>query len=340
MVKYIGELIKPKKIEVDTESLTRYYGKFIGEPFERGFGTTIGNALRRVLLSSIPGAAITSVRIEGVLHEFSTLPGVLEDVTEIILNLKEVVVKLYSEGPEIVRIEKEGEGEVKAGDIVGNGNVEILNPDHHIATLAPGGSLNMEMTVEWGKGYRPAEPELGEGPIGTIYIDAIFTPIKKVNFTVTNTRVEKRTDYDRLVLEVWTDGSVRPEEAVSYASKILIEHFAIFSEFDINPGSNPNPKDDDDVCVNDNLFKSVDELELSVRSANCLKNTGVKLIGELVQKTENEMLKTKNFGKKSLAEIKDVLKSMGLSFGMKIPNFEKLKEEYEKRKKEEEVSER
>jgi DNA-directed RNA polymerase subunit alpha len=312
------DLIKPKRLEAEEKSLTGTYGKFVGEPFERGFGVTIGNSLRRVLLSSLQGAAITAVRIKGVLHEFSTLPGVREDVTDIVLNLKEVRLKLDDGAQETARIEAKGEGEVKAGDIKVGPNVAILNPDHHIATLSKEGKLDMDLTVKTGRGYVPAERNKDEGsPVGTMPIDSIFSPIRKVNYTVTNARVGQRTDYDRLNMEVWTDGSVRPDDAVAFAARILQDQLAIFINFE----EAAEAAEERHPSHNENLFRSVAELELSVRSANCLQNAGIKYIGELVQKTEAEMLKTKNFGRKSLNEIKEILREMGLDFGMRIENF-------------------
>ena len=329
------DLIKPKKLDVERETLTPFYGKFYAEPFERGFGVTIGNSLRRILLSCLQGAAITSVKIDAVLHEFTSIPDVKEDVTDIILNLKEVKVKLHADGPKTIRIEAGGEKVVKAGDIIADDTVEIMNPDHLVATLLPNGKLNMEMVVKRGKGYVPAERNKEEGqPIGTIPIDAIFSPIKKVNYTVTNARVGQITDYDKLTLEVWTNGCVHPEDAVAYAAKILKDQLSIFINFEEEPETEEEDEgvEQEQERLNEHLFKSVDELELSVRSANCLKHANIKLIGELVQKTESEILATKNFGRKSLNEIKEILGEMGLSFGMKLEDFppkaeEKIEEE-------------
>ena len=332
------EVIKPDKLEIEEDSHTPFYGKFICKPLEKGFGITIGNALRRVLLSSIPGAAIVSVKIDGVFHEFSTIPGVLEDVTEIILNLKQVRLKLYSESPCTVRIEKEGEGEVKAGDIITGGLVEVMNPNHHIATLTKDGRLRMEMVVKMGKGYVPAERNVEEEqPIGVIPIDAIFSPVKKVNFVVRNTRVGQITDYDKLILEVWTDGTITPEDAIAEGAKILREQLDIFIKGKEDEREEEVEQkaegEEEDLSLNENLYKSVDELELSVRALNCLKNANIFTIGELVQKSDSEMLKTKNFGRKSLNEIKTVLAQMGLGLGMKLKNFpnpkmlEKLKKQ-------------
>jgi DNA-directed RNA polymerase subunit alpha len=322
------ELIRPKRLEVEKESLTPYYGKYVAEPLERGFGITIGNSLRRILLSSLQGAAIVSVKIDGVLHEFSTVPGVKEDVTEIILNLKEVRLKLHSEGPKTIRIKAEGPRTLKAGDLATVEGIEILNPDHHIATLSRDAKLSMELVVKTGRGYVPAERNKEENqPIGTIPIDAIFSPIKKVNYTVANARVGQITDYDKLTLEVWTDGSLTPEEAIGHAAKILKEQLSIFITFEEKDEGAASGFDAERARLNENLLRSVDELELSVRSANCLKHANIKLIGDLVQKTEAEILATKNFGRKSLNEIKEILAGMGLSLGMKLDNWPPPKRE-------------
>ncbi|HYB20498.1 MAG TPA: DNA-directed RNA polymerase subunit alpha [Thermodesulfobacteriota bacterium] len=326
-------LIKPKAMEVEEETLSPTYGRFHIEPLERGFGITIGNSLRRILLSSLQGAAVTAVRIKGVLHEFSTIHGVREDVTDIILNIKELLVKLHSDGPEILRLKANKPGVVKAQDIQTNPNVEILNPEHVIATLSEDGDLDIEMVVKRGRGYVPAERNREEGqPIGTISIDALFSPIRKVNHTVTHSRVGQITDYDRLTLEVWTSGNVTPADAVAYAAKILKEQLSVFINFDEGEAIPKTPEIQEAVKLNENLFKSVDELELSVRSANCLKNADIRYIGDLVQKTEAEMLKTKNFGRKSLNEIKEILAEMGLSLGMKLENWPPV--ELEQKKKE------
>jgi DNA-directed RNA polymerase subunit alpha len=315
-------LIKAKSLEVEEETLGPTYGRFHVEPLERGFGMTIGNSLRRILLSSIQGAAITAVQIKGVLHEFSTIPGVREDVTDIILNIKEILVKLHSEGPETMRLKATKAGVVKARDIEANPNVEILNPDHTIANLSEDGDLVIEMTVKRGRGYVPAERNREEGQsIGTIPIDALFSPIHKVNYTVTHSRVGQITDYDRLTLEIWTNGNVPPADALGFAAKILKEQLNVFITFDEGEMTPKLLEVQEPSKLNDNLFKSVDELELSVRSANCLKNAEIRYIGDLVQKTEAEMLKTKNFGRKSLNEIKEILSEMGLSLGMKLDNW-------------------
>ncbi len=316
------EMIKPDKVEVTG---TPTYGKFVCEPLERGYGITIGNSLRRIILSSLHGAAITSVKIDSVEHEYSVIPGVLEDVSEIILNLKEVRLKVKDLTPRKVRIDAQGECVVRAGDIVSeDGAVEILNPDHHIATLSAEGKLKMEMTVKVGKGYALSEDNKDEdAPIGTIPIDAVFSPIKKVNYVVGNSRVGQLTDYDKLTLEVWTDGSIKPEDAVAYAAKIFKEQMSIFINFDesLEPKEKAGSEEEEKPKFNENLYRSVEELELSVRSANCLKNAEINKIYQLVQKTEAEMLKTKNFGRKSLNEIKEVLAEMGLSLGMKLEGF-------------------
>ena len=316
------EMIRPEKVDV---SGTSSYGKFVCEPLERGFGITIGNALRRIILSSLYGAAIVSVKFDDVMHEFTTIPGVLEDVSEIILNLKEVRFKMNRTSPATVRLEAAGEGRVKAGDIVSeDGSCEVLNPDHHIATLSGEGKLGMTMTVKLGKGYALAEANKDEeAPIGTIPIDAVFSPIKRVVYVVGNARVGQRTDYDKLTLEVWTDGSIQPADAVAYAAKILKEQVTIFINFDEDAVPQPEKVSEDEQKpqFNENLYRSVDELELSVRSANCLKNANINKLYQLVSKTEQEMLKTKNFGRKSLNEIKEVLAELDLSLGMKLEGF-------------------
>jgi DNA-directed RNA polymerase subunit alpha len=316
------ELIKPKRVEIDQETNTNTYGKFVCEPLERGFGITIGNALRRILLSSLQGAAIVSVKFDNVVHEFSSMPGVSEDVTDIILNLKEIKLKALDVEEAVVRITREGEGVVIAGDIETDGFVEALEPDQHIATLNKEGKLDMEMVVKMGKGYVPAERLKDENtPIGVIAIDAAFSCVKKVNYVVTNSRVGQVTDYDKLTLEIWTDGSVFPEDAVAFAAKILKEQMNPFINFEeeIEPVEEEEVNQEEDV--NENLFRPVSDLELSVRSANCLQNAKINLIGELVQKTDAEMLKTKNFGRKSLNEIKAILSDMGLNLGMKFDFF-------------------
>jgi DNA-directed RNA polymerase subunit alpha len=310
---------KPKRLEVEHSTLTNRYGRFYAQPFERGFGTTIGNALRRVLLSSIEGAAITAVKIEGVLHEFSPIPGALEDTTEIILNLKRIPFKLNSGGPKSVRLHAEGEGLVKSGDIELPADVSVLDPDVPIASLSASGKLDIELRLKEGRGYVSADKNFDEDlNIGFIPLDSVHSPIKKVNYVVEAARVGQETDYDKLTLDVWTNGSVSPQDAVGLAAKLLKDHLTIFVNFEeegpIDDAATETEKD----AIADHLNRSVDELELSVRSYNCLKNADIKTIGELVQKSEAEMLKTKNFGRKSLNEIKEILGNMGLSLGMRI----------------------
>ena len=314
------ELIRPRELETDTSG-GEAYGKFACEPLERGFGLTLGNALRRVLLSSLQGAAITSIKIGGVLHEFSTIPGVHEDVADIVLNLKEVRLRLHGEGPKILRLHQKGQGVLRARDLSDDPSVEVMNPDMKIATLSADADVELEITVDTGKGYVGAEKNKSEDmPIGTIPIDSIFSPVTKVNYTVTPARVGRETDFDRLSLEIWTDGTLAPVDALAFAAKILKEQLAIFINFE-EPTEAHLPILSEARPLNPHLFKSVDELELSVRSANCLQNANIRLIGELVQRTEGEMLKTKNFGRKSLNEIKEVLASMGLELGMRLENF-------------------
>ena len=304
------------------DSQTDRYGKFSCEPLERGFGNTLGNALRRVLLSSLQGAAIKSVRVEGVMHEFSSVPGVMEDMCDVVLNLKDVRLRVHSEEPKLLRIRSKGEGILTAGDLVADSpSVEVLNPQQEIATLSAEADVEMELTVGVGKGYRPAEANKSEDmPIGTIPIDSIFSPVRRVNYVVTPARVGRDTDFDKLALEIWTDGTLAPVDALAYAAKILKEQLAIFINFD-EPVESVIPAADEPTPLNPNLFRSVDELELSVRSANCLQNANIRYIGELVQKTEAEMLKTKNFGRKSLNEIKELLTSMGLELGVTLDKF-------------------
>jgi DNA-directed RNA polymerase subunit alpha len=314
-------LIQPKRVDIDETTHTRFYGEFSCQPLERGFGTTLGNALRRILLSSIQGAAIVSVKFDGVLHEFSTIPGIKEDVTDIILNLKGVRLKLHQDGPRTIYLDTSREGVITAADIITDGTVDILNPDHYIATLVGEEPLKAEMLVKMGKGYIPAQKEKDpELPEGTINIDAIFSPIKKVNYKVTYARVGQVADYDRLILEIWTDGSVLPADALAFAAKILQDQLEIFINFpdealELTTGGDVPLAGPD---IDNILWQHVDDLELSVRSANCLKNAGINMIGELVTKTEGEMLKTKNFGRKSLNEIKEILSERGLGFGMKL----------------------
>jgi DNA-directed RNA polymerase subunit alpha len=310
---------KPKRLECESETLTSTYGKFTAQPFERGFGTTIGNAMRRVLLSSIEGAAITAVRIDGVLHEFSSLPGVVEDVTDIILNLKRIPIKLHVDHPESLFIKAEGAGEVRAGQIQANPNIEILDPDSPIATLSEEGKLAMEMRVKRGRGYISADRNFDDDlSIGYIPIDSVHSPVRKVAYQVEDARLGQTTDYDKLTLEVWTDGSISPQDAVALGAKLLKDHMAIFINFEEAPAAEKEELSEEAERLNENLNRSVDELDLSVRSYNCLKNANIRTIGDLVQKSEAEMLKTKNFGRKSLSEIKELLSEMGLSLGMKL----------------------
>ena len=323
------DLIRPRGIQVEQETLTEFYGRFSCEPLERGYGITLGNSLRRVLLSSLQGAAITAIRIDGALHEFTTIGDVVEDVTDIILNLKEVVLKAASAKTYTVRIDKEGPGPVYARDIQLVDGLQVLNPDHLIATLDKKGPLAMEITVNVGRGYVPAEKnKTATMAIGTIPIDALFSPIRKVNYTVTNARVGQVTDYDRLTLEVWSNGTVKPADAVAYAAKILKEQLSIFINFEETEEASYVQGSSDEEPLNENLFRSVDELELTVRSANCMQNANITLIGELVQRTEQDMLKTKNFGRKSLKEIKEILQNMGLALGMKIDNWPQMLERW------------
>lgn len=315
------DLIRPKRLVQDEKSSTRFYGKFVCEPLERGYGVTLGNTLRRVLLSSIQGPAITSVKIDSVLHEFSTILGVKEDVTEIVLNLKGIQLKMHTYEPQTLRVSAMGECDVKAGDIITTHQIEVLNPDHHIATLSEGSRLEMEMTVEMGRGYQPVERrEDTQRVIGTIPIDAIFSPVKKVNYTVTNARVGRRTDYERLTIEVWTNAIIYPEDAISYAAKIIREQLKVFINFDekeIDALTRVEEKRDV-TGTEDILFTTIEELDLSARSLNCLRKAGVEYTGELIQKTEEDLLNLENFGKRSLIEIKERVIEMGLSLGMKI----------------------
>jgi DNA-directed RNA polymerase subunit alpha len=322
MVRNWRELIRPRRLEVEEENLSPTYGRFECAPLERGFGITLGNALRRVLLSSLQGSAITSIRIDNVMHEFTTIPGVLEDVTDVILNIKEVRLRLNAAGPKEITLHKQGPGAVTAGDFESpDQTVEIVNKDHHVATLSSEAELSLTATVETGKGFVVAEKNAREDrPIGTIPVDSIYSPVRKVNYTVQNARVGQETDYDRLILEVWTDGSVEPVDAVAFAAKILKDQLSIFISFE-EELERSVVDTHRRVQVNEVLFKPVDELELSVRSANCLQNADIKYIGELVQRSEAEMLKTKNFGRKSLNEIKTLLAGFGLEFGMRLDSF-------------------
>lgn len=333
------DLIKPKTIEIGTETSTDFYGRFVCEPLERGFGITLGNSLRRILLSSLQGAAIVSIKFNGVPHEFATIPGVKEDVTDIVLNLKEVNLNVIDEEEEIkVFLDNKGEKVITAGDIICDGTVEVMNPDQHIATLNKDAVLHAEMTVKTGRGYVPAEKNATEDKsIGVIFIDALFSPIRRVTYVVGNARVGQRTDYDKLTLEIWTDGTVVPQDALAFAAKILKEQVTPFINFEEEEEEVEKEEEEEEEKINENLFRSVSELELSVRSSNCLKNANIKHIYELVQKTESEMLKTKNFGRKSLNEIKGILEEMDLQFGMELEDFpfpQQEEEEEEGEKKE------
>jgi len=320
------QLIRPRRLENEDETTERY-GRFWCEPLERGFGQTLGNSLRRVLLSSLQGAAITTVRINGVLHEFSTIPGVLEDVSDIVLNLKEVRLRMNAEGPKVLRLHQKEKGVITAASLESTDQtVEVMNPDQKIATLTGEADFELECSVDTGKGYVLADANKSEEmPIGTVPIDSVFSPVLRVNYTVTPARVGRQTDFDRLNLEVWTDGSVEPADAVAYGAKILKDQLAIFINFE-EPDEAATVAADEPEPLNANLFRSVDELELSVRSANCLQNANIRYIGELVQRSEGEMLKTKNFGRKSLNEIKEVLASMDLHLGMTLDAFPSRKE--------------
>jgi len=312
---------RPKRLEVERDTLTDRFGRFYAQPFERGFGTTVGNALRRVLLSSIEGAAITAVKIDGVLHEFSPIPGVVEDATDIILNLKQIPLKLHSDQTKTLTLRVDKPGEVRARDIQADADVEILEPDAHIATIAEHGKLHMEMRMKRGRGYVSADKNFDEDlGIGWIPIDSVHSPIKKVNYLVEAARLGQTTDYDKLTVDVWTNGSVNPRDAVSLAAKLIRDHLNIF--INLEEGAEQQSEASSDQprtgATNENLDKSVEELELSVRSYNCLKNANIRTIRELVGKSEAEMLKTKNFGRKSLNEIKEILHTMGLSLGMRL----------------------
>jgi len=326
------DLIRPKALlEEDRDAHTDFYGKFVCEPLERGFGITIGNSLRRVLLSSLQGAAITAVRLDGALHEFTTIDDVKEDVTDIILNLKEVVFQATQAKRYTLRLEKEGPAAVLAEDIrtEAEAGIRVLNPKQHVASVSRGGKLSMELMVGMGRGYVPAERNKeATMAIGWIPIDSLFSPVRKVNYTVTNARVGQMTDYDKLTLEVWTNGAVRPRDAVAYAAKILKEQLQIFINFQEQDEVTSAPRSSEAPPLNENLFKSVEEFELSVRSANCLQNANIAYIGELVQKTEADLLKTKNFGRKSLKEIKDKLAELGLNLGMHVENWPSLLERW------------
>jgi len=321
---------KPKRLEVDKENQSENYGRFSAQPFERGFATTVGNALRRVLLSSIEGAAITAVRVEGVLHEFSPIPGAMEDTTDLILNLKRIPLKMHVEHPKTLILKTSEPGEVKAKHITPDPDIEILDPEATIATLSAGATLSVEVRIKQGRGYVSADKNFDEDlSIGWIPVDSVHSPIKKVNYFVENARVGQATDYEKLTLEVWSNGAVTPRDAVGLAAKLMKDHLTIFINIDEDEESDEPPvelSEQDREVWSEKLSKSVDEMELSVRSYNCLKNANIRTIGELVQKTESEMLKTKNFGRKSLNEIKEILATMGLSLGMKLDNYPQAQE--------------
>ena len=325
-------LVKPEQIVRDNDPADSVYGKFVCEPLERGYGTTIGNALRRVLLASLQGAAFVAVKISGVQHEFTTIPGVLEDVTDIILNIKQVRLAMDTDAPQTVVLDVRQKGEVTAGDIQGNQHVEVLNPELHIATLTEDVEFHLELEVRMGKGYVPADMHEGlSEEIGLIKLDSSFSPVRKVAYSVEQARVGQMTNYDKLILVVWTDGSVTPEDAVAYSAKIIKDQISVFINFDEQISDDSGLGSNDSGEFNENLFKSIDDLELSVRATNCLRSANIALVGELVQRSENEMLKTKNFGKKSLDEIKNVLLDMGLDFGMKVDSFDKKYQEWKRK---------
>ena len=325
-------LVKPEQIVRDNDPADSVYGKFVCEPLERGYGTTIGNALRRVLLASLQGAAFVAVKISGVQHEFTTIPGVLEDVTDIILNIKQVRLAMDTDAPQTVVLDVRQKGEVTAGDSQGNQHVEVLNPELHIATLTEDVEFHLELEVRMGKGYVPADMHEGlSEEIGLIKLDSSFSPVRKVAYSVEQARVGQMTNYDKLILEVWTDGSVTPEDAVAYSAKIIKDQISVFINFDEQISDDSGLGSNDSGEFNENLFKSIDDLELSVRATNCLRSANIALVGELVQRSENEMLKTKNFGTKSLDEIKNVLLDMGLDFGMKVDSFDKKYQEWKRK---------
>ena len=327
-----AKLVRPEQIACDSDPNDSMYGRFTYEPLERGYGVTIGNALRRVLLSSLQGAAFVAVKISGVQHELTTIPGVLEDITDVILNIKQVRLGMTTDEPQHLTLSVSKKGPVTAADIMTNANVEVLNPELHIATLTEDMELNMEFEVRMGKGYVPADMHEGlPDTIGLIKLDASFSPVRKVAYTVEQARVGQMTNYDKLILEVWTDGSVLPEDAIAYSAKIIKDQISVFISFDERISGESGGEGSGSADINDNLFKGIDELELSVRATNCLRSANIATVGELVQRPEAEMLKTKNFGKKSLDEIKAVLESMGLDFGMKVDNFEKKYQEWKRK---------
>lgn len=331
-----SELVKPDQILREEETSTSSHGKFVCEPLERGYGTTIGNAMRRVLLSSLQGAAFVSVKITGVQHEFTTMHGVLEDVTDVILNLKQVRLRMDTDEPQRLTLRIDHKGVVCADQIVTNQHVEVLNPEQPIATLTEDILLEMELEARMGKGYVPADMHEGLAEeIGLIKLDSSFSPVRKVAYTVEQARVGQMTNYDRLLLEVWTDGSVTPEDAIAYSAKIIKDQISVFINFDEKVSGDAHSANGDNGELNEHLFKSIDDLELSVRATNCLRSANIALVGELVQRTEADMLKTKNFGRKSLDEIKGVLLDMGLDFGMKVDSFDKKYQEWKRKQQNE-----
>ena len=331
-----SELVKPEQVTRTSELSDTLYGKFVCEPLERGYGTTIGNALRRVLLSSLQGAAIISVKISGVQHEFTTLPGVLEDVTDIVLNLKQVRLAMDTDEAQRLTLKADAKGAVTAASIQTNQHIAVLNPEQHLFTVTENVLIEFELEVRMGKGYVPADMHEGiSEEIGLIALDASYSPVRKVAYSVEQARVGQMTNYDRLLLEVWTDGSVSPEDAIAYSAKILKDQLTVFINFDDRIAGEAQGSSSGSSDLNENLFKSIDELELSVRATNCLKSANIALVGEIVQRQESEMLKTKNFGKKSLDEIKRVLEEMNLNFGMKIDGFEKKYQEWKRKQQHE-----
>ena len=331
-----SELVKPEKILRDEESASGTHGKFVCEPLERGYGTTIGNAMRRVLLSSLQGAAFVSVKISGVQHEFTTIPGLLEDVTDVILNLKQVRMAMDTDEPQRLTLHFDRKGEITAGDIRENQHIKILNPELHIATVTEDKVIDFEFEVRMGKGYLPAEMHEGlDTEIGLIRLDSSFSPVRKVAYRVEQARVGQMTNYDKLILEVWTDGSVTPEDAIAYSAKIIKDQISVFINFDEQVSGVATQGSSGDGEINESLFKEITDLELSVRATNCLHSANISLVGELVQRTEADMLKTKNFGRKSLDEIKNVLLGMGLDFGMKVEGFEKKYQEWKRKQQNE-----
>lgn len=331
-----SELVKPDQILRDEETASGTHGKFICEPLERGYGTTIGNAMRRVLLASLQGAAFVAVKISGVQHEFATIHGVLEDITDVVLNLKQVRLRMDTDEPQRLTLRVDSKGPVTAGQIQTNQHVDVLNPDQHIATLTEDIVLEMELEARMGKGYVPADMHEGlSEEIGLIKLDSSFSPVRKVAYTVEQARVGQMTNYDRLLLEVWTDGSLTPEDAIAYSAKIIKDQISVFINFDERVSGDMRLGNSDGGEVNEHLFKSIDDLELSVRATNCLRSANIALVGELVQRSEAEMLKTKNFGRKSLDEIKSVLLDMGLDFGMKVDNFDKKYQEWKRKQQNE-----